>query len=336
MSRNHPNPKIIGAFITVTLVLSLTLVIFFGTANFIRSSTHFIVFFDQSINGLNVGSAVKFRGVPIGQVRRIKIRTEGQLESSTAIPVIIEINRSRLERDFGVGSHVFELDSMRAAVERGLVAQLSLESFITGQLFVELSFEPDKLDEVQRHLETSSDFIEIPALSSSLDQITADVAQIIADVRALDLDELAGNINLVLVNAANTLEGIDSERISESITSAASEVARLAASQEFLEALVAAREALAAVRETADSFNLEAGPLSATIETWTYQWSMALESVSGLSQDASALIKPESEARFEFKNMLREISRTARAVRLFSEYLERNPNALLTGRSEEE
>ena len=102
MKRNSPNPKIIGAFITAMLVLTITMVMYFGSANFLNRSTYFIVFFDQSVNGLQVGSAVKFRGVPVGEVKRIMIRAEGQREDSTAIPVVIAINRSRLENAFRV------------------------------------------------------------------------------------------------------------------------------------------------------------------------------------------------------------------------------------------
>ena len=96
MKRNNPNPKIIGAFVSLMLGLIVAMVMYFGTANFLNRSTHFILFFDQSVNGLQIGSAVKFRGVPVGEVKRIMIRAEGQREDSTAIPVIIEINPNHL------------------------------------------------------------------------------------------------------------------------------------------------------------------------------------------------------------------------------------------------
>lgn len=336
VNRTNPNPKLIGAFVTATVVLIVGLVLYFGTANFLNRSSHFILFFDQSINGLNVGSMVKFRGVPVGQVRRIMIRAEGQDEGSTAIPVIVEINRSRLERELGVSGDVFDQGWMQDSVERGLVAQLNLESFITGQLFVEFSFEPEKVADTRTHLETANGLVEIPTLNSSLDQITADVAQIIADFGELDLAELNENVNRLLVNAADTLEGIDSAGISRSVTGAADEITRLVGSDEFEASLVAVRGAFEEVRDTAQSFNLSEGPLAATIDTWTAQITHTLDGLDALATDASALLKPGSDARYEFENMLREVSRTARSIRLLSEYLERNPNALITGRSEEE
>lgn len=336
MKQTNPNPKVIGAFVAAAVILTAAMVLFFGTASFLNRSTHCILFFDQSINGLNVGSPVKFRGVPVGQVRRIMIRAEGQKEPSTAIPVVIGIDRSRLENELGVTGNVFDPDRIQEAIDRGLVAQLNLESFITGQLFVEFSFEPEKMDETRIHLKSENGIVEVPTLNSSLDQITTDAAQLIADISALDLQELTKNVNRLLVNAADTLEGIDSEGISRSVTGAADEVTRFVASEAFESSLLAVRGAFEEVRDTAESFNLSEGPLAVKIETWTEQITNTLDGLDTLTNDASALLKPGSDARYEFENMLREVSRTARSIRLLSEYLERNPNALLTGRGEEE
>jgi paraquat-inducible protein B len=316
------------------LALIVGMVMYFGTTSFLNRSTQFILFFDQSVNGLQVGSPVKFRGVPVGTVSRIMIRAEGQKEDSTAIPVIIEINRSRLEDDLGVPSAAFDPASIQNSLDRGLIAQLNLESFITGQLFVEFSFDPEKAVRSKHHLETVNGIYEIPTLSSSLDQITGDMAQIIADFKELDLDELNNNINGLLVSAKNVLDGIDSEGISASITGAADQINTFVASAEFKESVDSMRGAFVEFQATAKSFNLSDGPLAETIETWTVQVTKTLDSLDQLTADASAVLKPGSDARYEFESMLRELGRAARSVRLLSEFLERNPNAILTGRSE--
>lgn len=318
------------------LVLIVGMVMYFGTANFLNRSTSFILFFDQSVNGLTVGSPVKFRGVPVGQVKRIMIRAEGQSAASTAIPVVIEINRSRLENDLGVSSEVFSPESIEDSLERGLVAQLNLESIITGQLFVEFSFEPEKTGETEKHLDEVNGMVEVPTLNSSLDQITADVAQIIADVKALDLQELNTNINELLVSTRTQMDELNTKAISKSITETADEIKNFVASEEFKESVLAMRGAFEEVRDTAESFNLSDGPLATAIDTWTKQITETLASLDNLTKDASSLLEPGSDVRYEFESMLRELGRAARSIRLLSDYLERNPSALLTGRSEDE
>ena len=307
------------------LALIVGMIMYFGTASFLNRSTQFILFFDQSVNGLQVGSPVKFRGVPVGEVTGIMIRAEGQLEDSTAIPVIIEINRSRLENDLGLPSAAFSPEMIQISLERGLIAQLNLESIITGQLFVEFGFEPDKAAQATTHLAETRGLIEVPTLNSSLDQITSDVAQIIADVKKLDLQELGKNINGLLVSTIAQMDALDTGAISASITSTSDEIKDLVSSEEFTKSIVAIRNAFEEVSVAAKTFNLTEGPLTKT-----------LDSLDKLASNASVLLKPSSDLRYEFESMLRELGRAATSIRLLSEYLERNPNALLTGRNKEE
>jgi len=192
---NRPSPKFIGAFVTAALLLAVGMVMFLGSSSLLSKNTRFILFFDQSVNGLNEGSLVKFRGVPVGSVERIMIRAQGQDPASTAIPVIIKIDRTRLENDLGVMDEAFNPSYIQQSIDRGLVAELSLESFITGQLFVEFSFNPERGGDLKKHLAREGEMMEIPTLSSSLDEITDDVASIIADLSELDIDQLNNNIN---------------------------------------------------------------------------------------------------------------------------------------------
>jgi paraquat-inducible protein B len=334
--QRSPSPTFIGGFIALALALIVGMVLFFGTTQFLNRSTQFILFFDQSVNGLQVGSPVKFRGVPVGEVSRIMIRAQGQREDSSAIPVIIQINQSRLEQDLGVSDGVLDASSIDDAVQRGLVGRLNLESFITGQLFVEFSFEPESVGRGEAHLAQANGIFEIPTVSSSLDQITEDAAQIIADFKELDLGELNDNINALLVSARTVLDSIDAEAIGVSVSRAADGVSEVLASPEFRKILVSTNEALGEIQAAAQSFNLESGPLAPRLTAWSAQMTETLKGLDRLSAEASALIQPGSDLRYELDSMLRELRRAARSIRLLSEYLERNPNAILTGRGDDE
>lgn len=333
---NKPNPKFIGAFVTAALLLMVGMVMFLGSTSLLSKNTRFILFFDQSINGLNEGSMVKFRGVPVGSVERIMIWAEGQKEGSTAIPVIIKIDRTRLENDLGVMNEAFDPGLIQDSIDRGLVAELSLESFITGQLFVEFSFDPDRSTGLQSHLAEDSEMMEIPTLSSSLDQITDDVASIIADLSELDIDQLNNNINRVLENTAVVLEGIDSKEISRSVTGAADSVSAFIQSPEFSKTMESAQLTLKEISRTVGSFNLEEGPLAGKLNTWTSSLTTTLEELQKLTLKTGEMMAPDGSLRYELESMLRELSRAARSIRALSDYLEENPNSILTGRPKPE
>ncbi|MGJ8641291.1 MAG: MlaD family protein [Opitutaceae bacterium] len=333
---HQASPKTIGLFVTVAVVLLVAMVLFFGSSSLLTKSERFILFFDQSVNGLASGSPVKFRGVPVGSVERILIRAEGQRESSTAIPVIIKLDRSRLEQDLGVSEEAFSPENIHQSIARGLVAELNLESFITGQLFVEFSFETEGMKERRPHLEAVNGVIEIPTLGSSLDEITSDVARLISDLGAIDLPRLNKNVNEVLENLSSMLEGVDSEGMSESFITAAGQIEALAGSEDFKDSIAALKTAMVSINDTVKTYNLDNGPLASTITTWTKSFQDTLTGLDGLVTDTSDLMSSESDFRYKIENTLREMSRMAQSIRLLADYLERNPNALLTGRPEDE
>ena len=317
---------------TAAIVLLIGMVMYLGSSSLWSQNTRFILFFDQSVNGLNEGSMVKFRGVPVGSVERIMIRVDGQDPDSTAIPVIIKIDRSRLANHLGVVNDVLDPSFIRDSINRGLVAELSLESFITGQLFVELSFDRQRSPDMATHIGDESEWTAIPTLSSSLDQITDDTADIIADLSEVDLDRLSDNINRVLENTAKVLEGIDSEGISRSITAAADSVSGFIESGELAKTLQSVQATLEQISSTAASLDLERGPLAGKLESWTVSLTTSLAELQQLSARTSQLMAPDGSLRYELETMLRELSRASRSIRMLADYLEENPNSILTGR----
>jgi len=328
------NPKIIGAFVTGSIVLLVALVLFFGSFTLFGHSARYVLFFDQSVNGLNVGSPVKYRGVPVGVVERILIRVEGQAEHSTSIPVIIKIDRSRLSNDLGTSVETFGPDTIYGMIDRGLVAQLNVDSLITGQLFVEFSMQPSDARHFQPHRDAEYDMVEIPTLSSSLYEIASDLGRVVSAFAEFDYDRLDQNINEVLEGLTAALEGLDTKQLSRSFVGAADEMTALLQSGELEDTLASVRSALAKVETTLASYNLQDGPLATEIGKWSQAFEKTLNGVDQLVADSSELLAPDSSVRTELENSLRELGRAAQSLRFLADYLERNPNALITGRPE--
>ncbi|MGH7809714.1 MAG: MlaD family protein, partial [Candidatus Binatia bacterium] len=66
------NPVAIGGFTVGAIALLLAAVFIFGGGRFWRADTvRFVIFFDSSLNGLEVGAPVKMQGVKIGEVKDI-------------------------------------------------------------------------------------------------------------------------------------------------------------------------------------------------------------------------------------------------------------------------
>ena len=143
MSRKT-SPVVIGAFVVGAVTLAIIAVLVFGGSRFFQDKRYFVTYFDGSVTGLRVGSNVLFRGVRVGYVTDIGILTDASLASFT-VPVTYQI----LPEAFTVLRAPADNGGTRRAdirndlIDRGLRAKPEGESYVTGQLVIQLDFYPD-------------------------------------------------------------------------------------------------------------------------------------------------------------------------------------------------
>lgn len=107
----------VGLFMTAGLALATVAVIWLGMSSFLDKGELFVTYFDESVQGLNVDSPVKYRGVPVGRVKQIRIAPDYHL-----IEVLIAIE----SENAGTGEKF--TDSVASIANVG----------ITGAMFVEI------------------------------------------------------------------------------------------------------------------------------------------------------------------------------------------------------
>jgi len=181
-----PNKRIIGGFLIFGLVLILASLFFFFGNRLERNHVNSVLFFEGSVKGLNIGSAVYFRGVQIGRVEKIRLipNDEGKL----TIPVYIRITPQMTAR--GKMSKGQMTDWIRELVQHGLKGKLQTQSVITGQMTVELDFYPQYPTRFQAE-KYHIDEIEIPTVPSMLDEISQNLEKI-------PLTDISSNMNGLL------------------------------------------------------------------------------------------------------------------------------------------
>src|SRR4029453_5234805 len=85
-------PTMIGAFVVGAIVLVVAGALLFGGGKFLQEKLPYVLFFDSSVEGLNVGAPVVFRGVQVGQVTEIAALADPQT-FDVRIKVKIELVR---------------------------------------------------------------------------------------------------------------------------------------------------------------------------------------------------------------------------------------------------
>src|SRR3954466_12802668 len=91
----------LGLFVVVGVVLALSTVAVLGARSLRKEVGRYVSYFDESVQGLEVGSPIKFRGVTIGTVGGIDIAPDHRHVEVTSNLGVAEL--SRLGLDIAMG-----------------------------------------------------------------------------------------------------------------------------------------------------------------------------------------------------------------------------------------
>ncbi len=317
------NKTAIGAFVAGALVLLFVAIAVFGSGSLFQSTTRYVLFFDSSIKGLSIGSPVMFRGVPVGRV--IEIQLFGSLKDMIfQTPVFIELDE-KVEKSFaGPNPPISREEYFDRLIAHGFRASLTNQSLLTGQLMIELNFYPpnelpSRLDKAQFY----EGVLEIPTIPSKLDdmmqkafklpyeQITANILSITEELNRLlkspDVQQIAHRANLLL-DRLNTLSE-DVELTLKDVRALMEPYALLASTTE----------------KRVDSTLDEAIRFLKTVNS-------VADEIKRTMADARAVLNKNSPTVLELNQAIRELTDTARAVRVLANTLERNPESILRGK----
>ena len=172
-----------------------------------------VMYFEESINGLSVGSSVVFKGVEVGKVSKINL-VFNMDDGTFKTPVFARFQENKAFKVVGYDYKNPE-EQYKKLIEKGLRAKLVSASLLTGQLMIELEMNPDSPAE----FEGNGEYAEIPTEMSSIGVISKDLQEIPLKETMLrisgivqkidkELPELLGNINGSLPKILDNVEQI--------------------------------------------------------------------------------------------------------------------------------
>jgi paraquat-inducible protein B len=127
-------------FVLGAAMVGTVMIYAFGGRDIFARHETFLLYFGDSVSGLGPGSPVDFMGVPIGTVK--SVRLDFQPGGDRIVPVVIQLNADRLQRQLGVLEDLSDPAVLASEIRRGLRAQLQTDSYLTGGMFVELEYRP--------------------------------------------------------------------------------------------------------------------------------------------------------------------------------------------------
>jgi paraquat-inducible protein B len=316
------NPASVGAFVIGALILAVTAIALLGSGNLFRQTHEFVCFFDGNVNGLRIGAAVKFKGVEIGEVKQVLLSLNAVSGPETVgntnvvkIPVIIQLDEGRILKRGATNINVGNPAGMRLAIIRGLRAQLATESLLTGLLYIDLDMHPGS----PAHYVTdqNSTYMEIPTLPNPFEQAQSVALKLIDQLDKVRLDQL-------VVTATQTMAAFRD----------------LADSSDLKAAIVSMKETGQSLDETSRTLrkmtldlDRQIGPLSASVQQTANSADDTLKKTQAMIGRLDNTLNPDGPLVYQANHTLVDVSAAARSIRQLADYLDRNPSAIVRGRS---
>jgi phospholipid/cholesterol/gamma-HCH transport system substrate-binding protein len=317
----RPNPTAVGLFVLASLILIVSAVLVFGSRRFFRARYQFVCFFQGDLNGLKIGAAVKFRGVPIGTVTKIRLGLdpeEGTVRAGVTgihLPVIFELDQNQLVAK-GITAGMLQPAIFDELIKHGLRAQLAVESILTGLLYIDLDLHPDAAQPNLVLQPGSSSYQEIPTVPTTIEQVQQGAMRALAK---LDQIDFAGMVRSI-TDASSSIKDFAG---SQSLRSAIDSLTLAAGSM---------GKASIAIRDAANNFNTKIDPTVASLQKTSEEVDQAMRQVTATLNNVQTTIAPDSPVTYQLTATLKEMSEASRSLRDLTDYLQRNPSALVRGK----
>jgi paraquat-inducible protein B len=318
------SPTLIGAFVLGGLGLLVAVLLILGSGKLFVQSRDFILYFDSSVNGLRVGAPVKFKGVEIGSVKEILLSLSSDF-SVQRIPVIARIDAEKIKKRGGSTAALTDPEVAKALIDQGLRGQLQMESFVTGLLYIGLDFFPDTPAHFVQTAQENRRYLEIPTIPSIFEQAQDVVSSIVARLQEVDFKALITSLEQTS-SGVNSL--VSSPELKASLQGLQKTIPKLE------ETIVTVRDAARALDGNVQTVTSDLKQTTSDMRAALKQASETMKGAEGAIANVKTLVDPDSQTFYELTRSLREVSAAARSMRQLSNYLERNPRALIFGKPE--
>lgn len=184
----------VGLFVAGGITLVLLAIIWLGVTRYFEKGQFYVTYFNESVQGLDKDSPVKYRGVSIGRVEKIGVAPDSKL-----IQVILKIESGQK-----LGSN--------------MVAQMKPVG-ITGSMFIELDQKGKDEPDRSPHLSFPSKYPIVASKPSEISELFTGIDNLLNQLNAIDLEGISDKLKLTLVNLNQSIVDVDVKSISANLVS---------------------------------------------------------------------------------------------------------------------
>ena len=324
------SPAIVGLFVLGAFALGILALLSFGGVNIFSQPQRFVVTFNESVHGLDLGSPVKLRGVRVGRVADLTVRYDAAT-SQARVRVVCELTRSKISNPQGVEVDVSNRKEIEDLIDRGLRAQLGVLGLATGLLYVEMDFYDPKLYPVDSGAKDAQ-YAVMPALPSTIAEFQSNLSGILTDLNKIDFAGLGREAQGLLVDTRRQLNRTDLPALVDQWRRTGASVDALASSKEIRDLLVHLNTIATQLDATLVLVNRQVAANGTELQTTLQQAQTTIKTFNEAAATVQKFVQAQRGVGEDVAGALKQVSDAAASVQRLSEFLERNPNALILGR----
>lgn len=305
----------LGLFVVVGVVLTLTTVAILGARSLRKEVSHYVSYFDESVQGLEVGSPIKFRGVTLGTVGKIDVATDHRHVEVTMDLGVTELNRLGLN-----------VDNSRKKLDVATDLRVQLASAgLTGVKFLQLDFfvVADNPPPVMTFPVPEN---YIPAAASTMKNIEDSL------VRTMNrLPEVADQMSAILSKVDGMLGELNNKKLPDQMAATLTSTNQLiVGAQKKLEAVEAgklsghAEQTLIGLNETVTRMNRVLASIDSD--------KGLLASLVHASNSVGDTARNADGVGSDLQDTLRSVQEAAKSIHKLADTLEKDPDMLIKGR----
>ncbi len=338
----------IGGFVLASLGLLAIVIVILGSGKLFSHPHYYICMFQGNLNGLKVGAAVKVKGVQIGTVQTIGLRLtpeEGKLKYDLLVrtaenrsqpvawplPVVFQLDERELKNKGATGAALEPKEFENLVFSQGLRAQLNMESFLTGLLYIDLSFHPETAVHLFIQPGTGA-YPEIPTIPTDMEQIREDATKALAKIEKVDLNKLVNSITDAGISVKELAADPELHQAIASIDRIVGDPALRQAISSAKVTLGNVNKAVIAAKSAIDRTSPKIDPLIASLQKSSADLQTALVQARATMASAQLIVSPGSPITHKLDATLDNLSDASRSIHDLADYLQRNPSALIRGK----
>jgi len=289
----------VGLFVISAVLIAVVAAVWLGASRFLTNEVQAVTYFAESVQGLDPGAAVKFRGVPAGRVERIGIAPDGNL-----IEVVMSLGTSTAHRILN---------------DPDLRAQLQL-SGITGLRYVEIDRHSGDALLKSPPLAFQAPFPVIPSTPSQFKAIQEALEDIYNRVMSVDLPGISNDTRATLQSIQRLLSDERVQQVLTNLSETTDSARRVADNVEHMTAGVQLEPVVRDLHQTTD----EAKRLLTDLREGATgdQLRGALREVDGLARTSQSFL-------LDLQGMVDRLNRASQNLEQLTDTLRQQPSRLL-------